>query len=1330
MTNIMNTLFSFAWSRCLACLVPFLLAWSAVSSAAQPDAFNNWAKTAKIGGAPVYVGMSTTELDTMLDTLKAQHVTVVEADSDLSNYLSDAQFELELALMRQVADAAHVRGMRVVWYIPALEVNTTNGFNIDSTMAKDHPEWLQIGLDGQQNVFYGGGGQVFWVPDDAESAWMSPSSTGYREYFFNRIKLMVATGIDGIWADVPIYADFGSTQWSDFNPEAIARFESVTGQSVPTSVNWNDASWKRWIHWRHEELARFLIDLTNEARSINSEFSIYAETLPTDYNGGTIYGLDAAFFKDVEGITSVWEVDTMSNNVGMRNARTDDWISFISALKYARAATGEKPSWTFTYGVNEDDAQQVMAQAMIAGNNPYELKVPEMATTVGHDFRSRMFNWSKVNAPYLFETETAATTAILFSSPSRDYVDQFAGLGMFATTDGGDDELWWSESTSDSVYERNYLAEHRGVLKVLVNEHIPFNILLVPSQAELNQYQTVFLPNVEAISDEEANRLRAYVNQGGHLIVTGPNPTGMDQYGNIRSSYALADLLGFDVNDTQPSSKVQNYGAGQTHYFSTRLGKEYLTSGSSSARTLLANKVRNNSDVAITTNANDSIYVESTRIDQQAVLQFTNFIGLNGTFSVTPTNISVTYTIPTGESVTGVTITNPDTTNTARTALNYTQSGNTITFNVPLTQYALVVVSFNGAQTPSSNHVPAAGNDYFTTDLGTALTFSATTLLANDGDLDGDTVSVSNVYATSASNGTVSNLGSGNYRYTPNAGVVGTDSLIYTATDNQGGQTVAQISISVGPQPTNYYPASINISQGIEDSIDVSYFTNVDEGTFDITSIASGSQNIIDWNTSITIAEDIADISEINITQVGQYSAANTTHRAYVYNYANSAWEQFDTAVIGDEYMHPSAISITSNVSNYISASKQVTVRFRGVNTSGEFYSWTDQLVIEVVPVTPTPSTPVDNGSPSNPVSSGRFTIDGNLGDWAGLASFGVDGDDISTANAQVDWLEGWMAHDNERLYIAYENDGAINTATWWPWAIYLDTDTNTNSGFKINNAMGADYLFDGWSIYRYTGTGTNWSWEYVVSDIRSTAQGNFAEASIPRTAIGNPTTINAFFVGDNTTFVGTQVVDTYPNGWDAFHAYSLNGGAPTTSVYSNTFTPTLDSVLNDWASVTSFGDDGVDISMAGAQADWRTAWMAHDSNNIYLAYENEGTINNSLRWAWQVFIDTDANASTGFSVSPAMGASYMVQGNSIYQYSGSGTDWSWTYLSSASSWSTSNLAELNFPRSVLGGANDLRIVFRAANWPFTGDYDAAGYDYFPNAAATDSSSYFSYKVQ
>ena len=74
--------------------------------------------------------------------------------------------------------------------------------------------------------------------------------------------------------------------------------------------------------------------------------------------------------------------------------------------------------------------------------------------------------------------------------------------------------------------------------------------------------------NIQAISDSEAQRLLQYVQQGGQLIVTSPNPTGINEYGIAHSNYTLADLFGFSLGQTLPSSKVQNYGSGKTHYFS------------------------------------------------------------------------------------------------------------------------------------------------------------------------------------------------------------------------------------------------------------------------------------------------------------------------------------------------------------------------------------------------------------------------------------------------------------------------------------------------------------------------------------------------------------------------------------------------------------------------------------------------------------------------------------------------------------------------------------------------------------------------------------------
>jgi len=923
------------------------LAVSTIAVAAEPTAFSSWAKTAKLGGAAVWSGMTQGEIDLLLSNLQAQKVSVIEADSALSNYLTEAQFELQLSLMRTFVNSAHKRGLRVVWYYPSLEVVTVNGKNISQTMAKEHPDWVQVGMNGTPNVFYGGGGQVFWVEKDDESAWMSPSSPGYRNYFLDRVRKIAATGIDGLWVDVPIYADFGPTKWSGFNSDAVARFLTDTGLTAPTAENWDDPVWRRWITWRHEEIARFLSDVTTAARSQDPEFPIFAETLPTDYNGATIYGLDGSYLKHIEGLTHVWEVDTMSNTVGMRNAQEDDWISFISAFKYARAASGEKPSWVFNYGKQVDDAGLVMAEALAAGNNPYELQVPEMTTTVGADFRTRMFDWAQQYSPYLFEAQTGARVAVLYSSPSRDYVDKYQGLGMFTTWESGGDPLWWAGDAIESAYQRQYLAEYRGMVKMLVHEHIPFDSVVNPADAqELLLYDVVILPDVEAISGAEAVILRQYVANGGDLLVTGPNPTGLDGHGASRSDYALADLLGFNSSVPLPAEYEKLHpNGGKVSFFSALLGKDYFVSNSSSALQKLSTSIKASSPTPLTTNADRRVHFELSHLGDETVLQFVNFIGVDGSFSLVPTTFYTSLNIPAGKQVTGVALTSPD--QSALSQIAYTVSNQKVTFNVSLSQYALVVVSFDGAQTPVFNNTPIAGQDDLNTNTNTAFVITDTMLLSNDGDLDGDPLTITTLDSANT-NGSFTSQGGGNYTYTPLLDFVGTDSLSYTISDGKGGVDSGIINIKVAPSSIIYYPEAVVVTTGSYDWGTMASFNSVDNDTYDIISAAVSGGRETDWYATVTISEQAENVAKIKVTHIGQYSKAGVEQQLYVYNFQSASWELVDTTIFGIDDDVPVSWVIGAAIENYISAQGQLRARIKGTKNINGLQSWSNALYWEV----------------------------------------------------------------------------------------------------------------------------------------------------------------------------------------------------------------------------------------------------------------------------------------------------------------------------------------------------------------------------------------------
>ncbi|MCO6427238.1 cadherin-like domain-containing protein [Nitrosomonas communis] len=936
----------------LALLVIFLpLNLTNAARAAEPAAFGSWVKTAKIGGAALFTGMTAQEMEQIISNMVAQKVTVIEADSNLSNYLSDAQFEQELALMRSFATEAHKRGLRVVWYYPGLEVLTPNGKNLEHTMFKDHPDWVQISIDGQPNVFYGGDGRVHWVEKDMESAWMSPESP-YKDYFLDRVRKIAATGIDGLWLDVPLFNDIG-VKWAGFDPYAIAKFKADTGLDAPVAEDWTDSTWRRWIAWRHQEIALFLRDVASAGRAVNPEFPLIVETVTLDYNAATVIALDGADLKNSEGITHVWEIDALSDGNSMRSSLEDDWISLIAMNKFGRAASGKKPSWVFTYGQLSDDAELVMAEALATRNNPYETKIPQMTTSVGADYRTRMFGWIQENSPYLFEAQPGARVAVLYSSPSRDYVDQAAGVGLYTDTTSND-PLWWSTTPIDSAYERQYLAEYRGMVKMLVHQHIPFESVVNPvDSAELMPYETVILPAVQAISDTEAAILRQYVQNGGNLIITGTNPTGLDEYGTARADYALADLLGFSKRDPLPAEKHNTFGAGNVLFSSVSLGKNYFVSSDATALQKLSGAVQATSTIPLTTDADRRVHFELSQLGNQTILQFVNFIGVDGSFTVEPTNFTVSLKIPDGKQVTGVALTSPDLPNTpALSPLNYTTANQQISFDVALNQYALVVIFYDGAQPPSNNHTPIASKDNFNTGINVPVNFTHAMLLANDGDLDGDTLVVTAVNAANAS-GSLVNQDDGSFTYTPGQDFVGTDTLTYAISDGKGGTDPGIINIHVTPPVTVYHPTSVTVTTGTFDFGTMASFKSVDNDTYDILSAAVAGGQGIDWHVTTTLAESPATVAQIKVTHIGQYGQTGVTQNFYVYNFRDQAWELINTSTVSNESDLSVSKIIDTEVSKYISPQGELQVRLTGFKAgNNSLQSWSNALSWEVLQAT------------------------------------------------------------------------------------------------------------------------------------------------------------------------------------------------------------------------------------------------------------------------------------------------------------------------------------------------------------------------------------------
>ena len=99
-------------------------------------------------------------------------------------------------------------------------------------MGKDHPGWLQRKITGEPATF--GGGTAFWIRKGDEDVWITPYATEWRKIYMERVRQIAATGIDGIYVDIPYWMthfDGWEDSWASFDDYTVAAFRKPCGVS-------------------------------------------------------------------------------------------------------------------------------------------------------------------------------------------------------------------------------------------------------------------------------------------------------------------------------------------------------------------------------------------------------------------------------------------------------------------------------------------------------------------------------------------------------------------------------------------------------------------------------------------------------------------------------------------------------------------------------------------------------------------------------------------------------------------------------------------------------------------------------------------------------------------------------------------------------------------------------------------------------------------------------------------------------------------------------------------------------------------------------------------
>ncbi|MEA1914549.1 MAG: tandem-95 repeat protein, partial [Campylobacterota bacterium] len=142
------------------------------------------------------------------------------------------------------------------------------------------------------------------------------------------------------------------------------------------------------------------------------------------------------------------------------------------------------------------------------------------------------------------------------------------------------------------------------------------------------------------------------------------------------------------------------------------------------------------------------------------------------------------------------------------------------------------------------------------TNEDTALTITAESLLVNDTDLEGDTLSISAVEVTANTHGTVSLDANGDVLFTPEANYNGEASFTYTISDGNGGTSTATVTLNV--ESVNDAPVitTTNTTLNEDTATIIATATDID-GTIDASTLSANHGTVsMDANGNITYTPD------------------------------------------------------------------------------------------------------------------------------------------------------------------------------------------------------------------------------------------------------------------------------------------------------------------------------------------------------------------------------------------------------------------------------------------------------------------------------------------
>ena len=345
------------------CFAIFFLLFALVLMATPNSGEQNWTHFVRIGA----YGLQSNNADQIVRNAQESAVFGIEVDNDIpGRYESFVNPEEKLKAIRAVAEKAHQAGNHAFVYIAGTECITANADRTPHTLAKEHPDWLQRNIKGDPAIF--GGGAAFWIAKGDEDVWISPYAPGWRKIYLERVRQIAATGIDGIYVDIPYWMthfDGWEDSWASFDNYTVAAFKTQTGLDAKHDLklgDFSDPNFRKWVGFRIQTITDFMQEIDKNAKSVNPAIKTIPEIYPGIEEEAVRVGADVySLYPVVDAIAHEYE---FGGGDHMASSRTPfDWFAYQVGMHSFRAFAEGKATWILNYSWDGDkkvDRRQAM----------------------------------------------------------------------------------------------------------------------------------------------------------------------------------------------------------------------------------------------------------------------------------------------------------------------------------------------------------------------------------------------------------------------------------------------------------------------------------------------------------------------------------------------------------------------------------------------------------------------------------------------------------------------------------------------------------------------------------------------------------------------------------------------------------------------------------------------------------------------------------------------------------------------------------------------------------------------------------------------------------